>query len=123
MNTNLSSPIPSPRAISGEGWAAIAGAVGSAFLLLKKLVSPKPASKPEPVSRADFYAEMLATRERINATHLVILEKLDANHRELLAALDRQATRVNALESGLARVDERTRMQTRNHTGDAHLPG
>src|ERR1035441_5741104 len=91
MNTNLSAPIPSPRAISGEGWAAIAGAVGSAFLLLKKLVSPKPASKPEPVSRADFYAEMLATRERLHANHLAILEKLDANHRELLAALDRQA--------------------------------
>ena len=109
MNTNLSSPIPSPRAISGEGWAAIAGAVGSAFLLVKKLLSPKPASKPEPVSRADFYAEMLATRERINATHLAILEKLDANHRELLAALERQATRINALESGLARVDERTK--------------
>ena len=123
MNTNLSAPIPSPRAISGEGWAAIAGAVGSAFLLLKKLVSPKPASKPEPVSRADFYAEMLATRERLHANHLAILEKLDANHRELLAALERQATRVNALESGLARVDERTRMQTRNHTGDARLPG
>jgi hypothetical protein len=109
MSTNLSSPIPSPRAISGEGWAAIAGAIGSAFLLAKKLLSPRPASKPEPVSRADFYAEMLATRERINATHLAVLEKLDANHRELLAALERQATRINALEAGLARVDERTR--------------
>jgi hypothetical protein len=109
MNTNLSSPIPSPRAISGESWAAIAGAIGSALLLVKKVLSPKPASKPEPVSRADFYAEMLATRERLNATHLAILEKLDANQRELLAALDRQATRINALESGLARVDERTR--------------
>jgi hypothetical protein len=108
MNTNLNSPIASPRAISGEGWAAIAGAIGSAFLLAKKLVSPKPA-KPELVSRADFYAEMLLTRERINATHLAILEKLDANHRELLAALERQVTRINALESGLARVDERTR--------------
>jgi hypothetical protein len=111
MNTNLQSQIPSPRAISGEGWAAIAGAIGSAFLLAKKLLSPRPASKPEPVSRADFYAEMLATRERINATHLAVLEKLDANHRELLAALERQATRVNALEAGLARVDERTRKQ------------
>ena len=108
MNTNLNSPIASPRSISGEGWAAIAGAIGSAFLLAKKLLSPKPA-KPELVSRADFYAEMLATREHIHATHLAILEKLDANHRELLAALERQATRINALESGLARVDERTR--------------
>ena len=108
MNTSLNSPIASARAISGEGWAAIAGAIGSAFLLLKKLVSPKP-GKPEPVSRADFYAEMLATRERLHANHLAVLEKLDANHRELLAALDRQVTRINALDSGLARVDERTR--------------
>jgi hypothetical protein len=109
MNANLQSPIPSIRSISGEGWAAIIGAIGSAFLLAKKLLSPKPASKPDPISRADFYAEMLATRERLHTNHLALLEKLDANHRELLAALDRQATRITALESGLARVDERTR--------------
>jgi hypothetical protein len=109
MNTNLNSQISSPRALTGEGWAAIAGAAGSAFLVAKKLLSPRPASKPEPMSRADFYAEMLATRERLHANHLAILEKLDANHRELLAALDRQAVRINALESGFARVDERTR--------------
>ena len=109
MNTNLNSPITSARAISGEGWAAIAGAVGSAFLLVKKLVSLKPASKPELVSRADFYAEMLTKREAMHANHLAILDKLDANHRELLTALERLATRINALEAGLARVDERTR--------------
>jgi hypothetical protein len=109
MNTNLPSQLPALRAISGEGWAAIAGLVGSAFLLAKKLLGPKPASKPEPVSRADFYAEMLATRERLHANHLAILEKLDANHRELLAALERQVTRISALEAGFARVDERMR--------------
>jgi hypothetical protein len=98
----------SPRAISGEGWATIAGVIGSALLLAKKLVGSKPA-KAEPVSRAEFYAEMMATRERINATHLAVLEKLDANHRELLAGLERQATRINGLETGLARVDERTK--------------
>ena len=108
MNTNLSSPIPSPRAISGEGWAAIAGAIGAAFLLAKKLLSPRP-PKPEQVSLEDFCAEMLATRERLHTNHLAILEKLDANHRELLAALERLVTRVNTLEAGLARVDERTR--------------
>ena len=109
MNTDIHSQIPSPRSLTSEGWAAVAGALGSAFLLAKKLLSPKPAHKPELVTRADFYAEMLATRERINATHLTILEKLDANHRELLAALERQASRINTLETGLARVDERTR--------------
>jgi len=108
MNTDLNSQMGSPRAVSGEGWATIAGVIGSALLVAKKLVSPKPA-KAEPVSRAEFYAEMMATRERINAIHLAILEKLDANHRELLAALERQATRINGLETGLARVDERTK--------------
>ena len=33
------------------------------------------------------------------------------NHRELLAMLERQATRVNALEAGLATLVERTREQ------------
>jgi len=47
--------------------------------------------------------------DRIHADHLALLEKLDANHRELLAALERQASRINALACGLARVDERTR--------------
>jgi hypothetical protein len=109
MNTNLNSPVSSARAITGEGWAAIIGAIGSAFLLAKKLLSPKAANKPEPASRPDFYAEMLATRERLHSNHLTILEKLDANHRELLAALERLATRISALEAGFARVDERTR--------------
>ena len=108
MNTNLQSQIPAPRAISGEGCAAIIGAVGSAFLLAKKLLGSRPA-KPELVSRAEFCAEMLATRERFHTNHLALLEKLDANHRELLAALERLATRINSLEAGFARLDERTR--------------
>jgi hypothetical protein len=107
MSTNLQSQIPAARGITGEGWAAIAGAVGSAFLFGKKLLGFNSA-KPEQVSRAEFCAEMLASRERMHADHLALLEKLDANHRELLATLDRQVTRINALESGLARVDERT---------------
>ena len=105
MNTNLDSPIPA-HSLSSEG--TLVGVFAAALLLARKLFSPRPA-KPELVSRADFYAEMLATRERMHASHLAILEKLDVNHRELLAALERQATRTNALEAGLARVDERTR--------------
>ena len=108
MNTNLQSQIPAARTISGEGWAAIAGAVGSALLLAKKLLSPKPA-KPELMSRADFYAEVVLLKDQMHADHLALLEKLDANQRELLAALERQAGRISALESGVARVDERTR--------------
>ena len=118
MNTNLHSEIASPRSITGEGWAAIIGAIGSLFLVGKKLLSSKPA-KPEPMGRADFFAELAALKDHIHTGHLAILDKLDAihlalldkldlNHRELLAALERQGTRINTLEAGLARVDERT---------------
>ena len=108
MNTDLNSQMGSPRAISGEGWAAITGIIGSALLLAKKLVSPNPA-KAEPVSRAEFYAEMGALKDQIHSGQLTFLEKLDDNQRELLAVLERQATRINGLETGLARVDERTK--------------
>ena len=108
MNTNLNPQIPSPRSLTTEGLAAAVGIMGSALLVAKRLFAVKP-PKPEPMSRADFYAELVALKDQIHAGHLAILEKLDTNQRELLAALERQVTRINALESGLARVDERTR--------------
>jgi hypothetical protein len=109
MNTNLLSETAVSPAVGAEPRGLIAALIGAAILAVRKCLKRKAAGNPDLLSRADFYAEMLAIRERINATHLAILEKLDANHRELLAALDRQVTRINALESGLARVDERTR--------------
>jgi hypothetical protein len=107
MNTNLNSQIPSPRSLSGEAVATAVGIMGSALLVAKRFFAAKP-PKPEPMSRADFYAELVVLKDHIHAGHLAILEKLDANHREMLATLERQANRINALESGLARVDERT---------------
>jgi hypothetical protein len=108
MNTNLNPQIPSPRSLTAEGVAAAAGIIGSALLLAKRLFAAKP-PKAEPMTRADYYAELVVLKDHIHAGHLSILEKLDDNHRELLATLDRQTTRVNALESALARVEERTR--------------
>jgi hypothetical protein len=107
MNTNLNSQIPSPRSLTAEGVAAAVGIMGSALLVAKRFFAAKP-PKPEPMSRADFYAELVVLKDHVHAGHLAILEKLDANQRELLAALERQANRISALESGLARVDERT---------------
>ena len=106
MSTNLNTS--ASRSITGEGWAAIVGAAGSAFLLAKKVLNGKQA-RAELLSRAEFLAEMLELRERLNANHLALLEKLEANHRELLAAIGREATRVSGLEAGFARLDERTR--------------
>ncbi len=109
MNTNLFSETAAPPLASSEPRGLIAALIGTAILAVRKCLKRKTASKAELISRADFYAEVLATRERISATHLAVLEKLDANHRELLTALDRLAVRISVLEAGLARVDERTR--------------
>jgi peptide subunit release factor 1 (eRF1) len=105
MNTNLNSQLPATHSFSSEG--TLVGVFGAALLLARKLFSPK-AAKPEFMSRADFYAELLALKDQMHTDYLALLVKLDANHRELLAVLERQATRINALEAGLARVDERT---------------
>jgi len=106
MNTNLQSQLPAPHTLSSEGTAV--GLFAAALLLAKKLFNPK-AARPDLLTRADFYAELVPLKDQMHADHLALLEKLDTNHRELLAALDRQAIRINALEAGLARLDERTR--------------
>ena len=98
--------MPAAHSLSGEG--TVIGVVGVVALLMKKLLSSRTA-KPEPMGRADFYAKLATLKDHIHAGHLAILDKLDANHRELLAALEGQGSRISALESGLARVDERTR--------------
>ena len=103
MNPN--SQLPAAHSLATESTAI--GLFTAALLLAKKLFSPKPA-RPEPISQSVFYAELAALKDHMHADHLALLEKLDANHRELLDALDRQVTRINALEAGLARLDERT---------------
>ena len=105
MSTNLNT---GTRGLSGEGWAALVGVLGSAVLVAKKLLSAKP-PKVEHVSRADFYAESMAVRERLNSTHLALLEKLEANHREALAVLELHSLRIARVEAAVARVEERTR--------------
>ena len=106
MNPNLNSPLPADHSWWAEG--TVAGVFAAGLLLAKKLLSTK-AAKPELMGRADFYAELVALKDQMHADHLAVLEKLDANHRELLSVMERQAGRINALEAGLARVDERTR--------------
>ena len=62
MNTSLNSPIPAARSLSGEG--TVIGVVSAVALLMKKLLSAK-ATKPEPVGRADFYAELAVLKDHI----------------------------------------------------------
>ena len=109
MNTNLFSQAPSPDGIPAEPRGLIVGAIATFLLAVRQYFKRKAATRADAISRAEFCAEMRDISERIHANHLALLEQLDGNHRELLAALERQANRINALECGLARVDERTR--------------
>ena len=109
MNTNVLPNAASPEEVSGEPRGLIAALSAAIIVALTNWLRRKADSKPDTVSRAELCAELREISERVHADHLALLEKLDANHRELLAALERQAGRINALECGLARVDERTK--------------
>jgi seryl-tRNA synthetase len=114
MSTNLFSETGAPPLAPSEPRGLIGALIGTAILAVRNYLKRKAASKTELVSQAEFCAEMLATRERLHTNHLALLEKLDADHRELVAALERLATRINALAADLARVNERTRKSSAN---------
>ena len=109
MSTNLISETAAPPLASSEPRGPIAAFIGTAILAVRRYLKHKAAARSEAISKDEFFTAMLGIKDRIYDDHLALLEKLDGNHRELLAALDRQATRITTLESGLARVDERTR--------------
>jgi hypothetical protein len=107
MNANVLSNPSTPGAGGAEprGLFAVLLAL---LLAVRKCLQRKAATHPELLSRAEFCAEMRGISDRSHADHLSLLEKLDANHREMLAALERQGARISALEAGFARLDERT---------------
>jgi hypothetical protein len=109
MNTNLFSEAAPPHAASAEPPGLMAGLVTTLVLGFRKYLKRLASGRAEAISKEEFLNAMLAIKDRMHDDHLALLEKLDANHRDLLAALERQANRINALESGFARVDERTR--------------
>ena len=107
MSTNLLSESAPPNGVSAEPcgfFAALVALLLAGATYLKRKV----AGQPELMSRADCCAAMRDLSDRGHADHLALLDKLDSNHRELLAALERQGTRISALEAGFARLDERT---------------
>ena len=109
MNTNVFSESAPADAVSAEPRGLIAALVTALILAIRKYFKRRAEAKPELMSRADFLAEMVDIRERLHGNHLALLEKLDGNQRELLAALERHGARVSLLEAGFARLDERTR--------------
>ena len=88
---------PSSQDASAEPRGVVAALVITILLAMRKLLKHLAPGKPELMSRADFCAEMRDMSDRIHADHLALLEKLDANHRDLRAALERQGGWISGL--------------------------
>jgi len=71
-------------------------------VLVKKLFTGKPPAQSEFVTKTEFHHELGAVRDKIDARFLSLSEKMDHIG-------DSIHTRLNQLEAGLARVDERTK--------------
>ena len=96
--------IPTPPAGAIENWLIPAAAIGSIFLLFKKVFQRKPdPPNPELVTRAELHRDLDGVRDRIDARSLALGEKIEALGTSI-------HTRLNQLESAVARVDERTKL-------------
>ena len=112
--------IPSPPNGAIESWLISAAAVVSLVVLGMKLFVRKPPIEAEFVSKAEFRLfresverELNGLRDKIDARFLNLGEKIEDMKSELLIAGERRGSslhrRINELEAGLARVDERTK--------------
>jgi hypothetical protein len=108
MNANILAE-PAPPDTGAEPRSLVAALV-ALLLLGGRYLKRKLTAQPDAVTRAELCQAMRDLSDRTHTDHLSLLEKLDSNHRELLAALERQGNRINALEAGVARLDERTRV-------------
>ena len=104
------------RSLPAEFWAATAAFITGAVLIVKKVLTRKDRPKPDYITRIEFHQSMTAVRDRIGASYLAMADKLDANHKEIMSALDRQGAvferRLDQLETNFARVDERTKVSS-----------
>jgi hypothetical protein len=95
------SQIPTPAPGEIEHWLIPAAALLSLMALWKKVFPPR-RSDESFATKAELNHEVATVRDKIDARFLTLTEKI-----EIVGASIH--TRINQLESGLARVDERTK--------------
>jgi hypothetical protein len=107
-NLMLPSISSSATATAGILVALITGLAAIA----KKYIGRKSPPKPEYITRAEFHSGVDSVRDRIGASYLALADKIEQQHNQVLTTLDRQGAnfeaRLDALESAVARLDERT---------------
>ena len=109
MLLQLSSPAPG----AVENWLLCFAVVATLFLLFKKLFLQKRGIPQLPptqssntyhpfVTKTELHHELSVAHDKLDARFLALTEKIDALGTSL-------HSRLNQLEAGLARVDERTK--------------
>ena len=93
--------IPNAQPGQLENWLIPAAAVASMALLFRKLF-PRKRTDDAFVTRSELHHELNAIRDKIDARFLALSEKIE----HLGATLH---DRLNDIEAGLARLDERTK--------------
>jgi hypothetical protein len=98
--------------LSATTTALLTAAIAAAAALAKKFL-PRPKPKPEYISRAEFHDGLDKVRDRIGASYLALADKIEQQHNQVLTVLDHQGAnlehRLDAIETTMARLDERTR--------------
>jgi|SRR5882672_6153703 len=93
--------IPAPAPGQLENWVIPAVAVLSMAALVKK-VFPRKRSDDEFASKTELHHELNTVRDKIDSRFLTLSEKIETVGVSI-------HTRLNQLDAGLARVDERTK--------------
>lgn len=112
--------LPAPPAGAIENVALSLAAIAS-MLVLGRQLFPRKIPPESLVTRTEFHADLTALRDRIDARFLGLGEKMEVLKADLLSAAELRSgalhKRINDIESGLARVDERTRLAPQSIRG------
>ncbi len=116
----LLAQIPTPPSGAIENWLISAAALASMALLFKKLFFRKTPLERQFAEKGEFFLaqekierELTVLRDKIDDRFLILGEKIEQMKWEILTAGEKRGSsihrRLNELESGLARVDERSK--------------
>ena len=100
---------PVPTTPTETRVALVTAVAGALAVVAKKFLTRRQPTKTDHITHAEFQKMSDASRDRVAAGYLALADKIDANHKDTVAAFDRVEQRLDHLEATVARLDERTK--------------